>query len=126
MEYPVWPRVKEFSPLGGRLTLEGLRVFSVGENHLFFTVLEAFFPEMTEKVPYDAATVRISQSASYSPYPEFCSLRIREQGVEIHCRDAAGARNAAAILANHIWKFPYISDTDCATGTKENKSQTAA
>lgn len=106
MDYPVWPRVKEFSPFGGRLTLEGLRVFSVGENHLFFTVLEEFFPEMTEKVPYDAANVRISQSASYSPYPEFCSLRIREHGVEIHCRDGAGARNAAAVLAQLLKKTP--------------------
>ena len=106
MDYPVWPRVKEFSPLEGTLTLEGLRVFSVGGNDLFFTFLEEFFPEMTEKVPYDAANVRISQSAVYSPCQEFCSLRIREQGVEIHCRDAAGARNAAAILAQLLKKTP--------------------
>ena len=73
MDYPVWPRVKEIARLGGTLSLEGLRVFSVGENDLFFTVLAEFFPEMTEKVPYDAANIRISQSAVYSPCPEFCS-----------------------------------------------------
>ena len=98
MEYPVWPRVKEFSARGGDLRLDKLRVFAIGGAGLFFSVLEEFLPGMTEKADYDGANIRISVSSSYSPYPEFCSLRIRETGVEIHCRDGAGARNAAAIL----------------------------
>jgi len=106
MDYPVWPRVKEFERLPGAVTLEKLRVFSLGENVFFFSVLEEFLPGMWEKVDYDGANVRISQSAAYSPFPEFCSLRIREHGVEIHCRDAAGARNAAAILAQLLKKTP--------------------
>ena len=66
MDYPVWPRVKEFDSRGGDLRLKKLRVFAVGENELFFSVLEEFLPGMTEKADYDEANVRISQSASYS------------------------------------------------------------
>ena len=106
MDYPVWPRVKEYAPLSGAVILEKLRVFALGEGELFFSVLEEFMPGSVEKADYDGANVRISQSTTYSPYPEFCSLRIRENGVEIHCRDAAGARNAAATLVQRAKKTP--------------------
>lgn len=99
MEYSVWPRVKEFAGQEGGLFLEGFRVFGVGGGALFFSTMEEFFPGKVEKADYDGANVRLSLAGTYSPYPEFCSLRIREWGIEIHCRDEAGARNAAAILA---------------------------
>ena len=104
MEYPVWPRVKEILTLDGTLELSQFRVFSIGENDLFFSFLQEFLPGIVEKADYDEANVRISQSTSYSPYPEFCAMRIRETGVEIHCRDSAGARNAAAILVQILKK----------------------
>ena len=106
MDYPVWPRVKEFTALSGTVNLDKFRVFAVGEGELFFSVLEEFFPEICQKVDYDEANIRISQSTTYSPFQEFCSLRIRENVVEIHCRDAAGARNAAAIIVQLLKKTP--------------------
>ena len=104
MEYSVWPRVKEFVRQEGGLFLEGFRVFGVGGGALFFSTMEEFFPGKVEKADYDGANVRLSLSGTYSPYPEFCFLRIREWGIEIHCRDEAGARNAAAILAQLVDK----------------------
>jgi len=104
MEYSVWPRVKEFARQEGGLFLEGFRVFGLGGGALFFSTMEEFFPGKVEKADYDGANVRLSLSGTYSPYPEFCFLRIREWGIEIHCRDEAGARNAAAILAQLVDK----------------------
>ena len=112
MDYPIWPRVKEFRKAEGSLQLTKLRVFAIGGGDLFFSFLEEFFPNCWEKANYDNANIRLSVSGSYSPYLEFCSLRVRETGIEIHCRDEAGARNAAAILAQLAhnnedgWAFP--------------------
>ena len=99
MDYPIWPRVKEFCCISGSVALPQFLVFAVGGGNRFFSVLDEFFPGEWKKANYDEANIRISISDTYSPCPEFCSLRMRENGIEVHCRDEAGARNAAAILA---------------------------
>ena len=101
----IFPRVKQFSAGTETFFCEQLKVFSLGKGDLFFSTLKILLPELpVELVPYGNANVRLSVSEDYSAQKEYVSFRVREGIMEIHCRDAAGARNAAAILAQLLKK----------------------
>lgn len=105
MDYPIWPRVKEYRQLPGELKLAGLDVYTVGSAPQFLNILKEFLPGIAKKATYEKANVRLTVSKTFSPNAGFCALRIRESGVEIHCRDEEGARNAGAILAQLARKY---------------------
>ena len=105
MVFDICPRVKGYEVKSGAFSADALRVFSLGKSELFFSTCAILLPDMpVERANYAEANIRISVSADYSSQNEFCSLRIRQELVEIHCRDEAGARNAAAILAQILRK----------------------
>lgn len=101
MRFRTCPAVKKYKDFGGELTLHGIRLFSVGQADLFSSTLRILLPaaEITNVSSPEEANVRISVSHAFSPQSEYCLLRITDTGVEIHCRDNAGARNAAAVAA---------------------------
>ncbi len=99
MDFNICPRTKKALQQEGTFRFEGLKVFCVGEASLFFSAMKHFCPELPlEKVALEEANVTISVAEVYSSKNEYCYLRITEKGMEIHCRDNNGARNAAAIL----------------------------
>lgn len=105
MVFDICPRVKQYKQLQGVFSFDALRVFSLGKGELFFSTCEFLLPDIKmERGSYGNANVRISVSADYASQSEYCSFRIREDGIEIHCRDEAGARNAAAILTQILRK----------------------
>lgn len=105
MVFDICPRVKQYEVKSGAFSADALRVFSLGKGELFFSACAILLPDVpVERANYAEANIRISVSADYSSKNEFCYLRIREDVVEIHCRDEAGARNAAAILAQILRK----------------------
>lgn len=105
MSFDICPRVKKYSATAGEFYFETWRVFAVSQSELFFSSMAIFRPEAAiEKCGYKEANVRISVSADFSPFPEYCTIRIRERVIEIHCADRLGARNAAAILAQMMRK----------------------
>ena len=105
MVFDICPRVKQYEVKNGVFAADELRVFSLGKGELFFSSWAVLMPEAKlQRAGYADANIRISVSADYSSQNEFCYLRIREDMVEIHCRDEAGARNAAAILAQILRK----------------------
>ncbi len=100
MEYNNCPRVKKYEALPGSLQFTSFKVFEAGQSELFFSSMRIFQPDLkVEKSSYKDANIRLSVSADYSPYNEYCYIRIRENAIEIHCADRLGARNASAILA---------------------------
>ena len=101
MRFRTCPAVKKYKDFGGELTLHGIRLFSVGQADLFSSTLRILLPaaEITNVSSPEEANVRISVSHAFSPQSEYCLMRITDTGVEIHCRDNAGARNAAAVAA---------------------------
>ena len=103
MGFDICPRIKKYSELTGEFRFNSLKVFAVGQSELFFSSMPIFHPELkTEKSNYKDANIRISVSSDYSPYQEYCTMRIREDVIEIHCSDRLGARNASAILAQML------------------------
>ena len=105
MVLDICPRIKHYEVRPGMFCADTLRVFSLGKGELFFSTCAILLPNVTiEHTGYADANVRISISADYSSESEYCAFRIREDGMEIHCRDEAGARNAAAILAQILRK----------------------
>ena len=62
MDYPIWPRVKEFCCISGSVALPQFLVFAVGGGNRFFSVLDEFFPGEWKKANYDEANIRISIS----------------------------------------------------------------
>lgn len=105
MVFDICPRVKQYEVKNGVFCADTLRVFSLGKGELFFSTCAILLPgAKVRRASYSDANIRISISADYSSQSEYCSLRIREDGIEVHCRDEAGARNAAAILAQILRK----------------------
>ena len=115
MKYNICPRVKKYEPLNGALSFTALKVFAAGESDLFFSSMAIFQPELkVEKCGYQEANIRLSVAKDFSPYNEYCNMRIRENAVEIHCNDRLGARNASAILAQLLKKTECGYVLDCA------------
>ena len=105
MEFMTCPRVKYAKEAAGVFAAHDLRVYTVGDGALFVSMLETFLPEVKITcASYEEANIRLSVSRVYSSREEYCSLRIRPGAVEVHCRDALGARNAAAILVQLLRK----------------------
>lgn len=94
------PRVKKYTDNGGELHMKDISLCVIGQGDLFARTLKILLPDITsqESTRNEANTV-LSVSYVYSSQNEYCYLRIMPTGIEIHCRDNAGARNAAAILA---------------------------
>ena len=114
MRFDICPRVKDYTQKNGSFNAETLKVFPLGKADLFFSALKILLPDAPiERVCYRDANIRISVSEDYSSYREYCSLRIRESVIEIHCRDHAGARNAAAILAQILCRGETGYETPC-------------
>ena len=100
MVFDICPRVKQYTERAGMFACKKLKVFSLGDSRLFFSTMRILMPQLTvEQASYSEANLRISVTEDYSSKREYCSFRIREDRIEVHCRDAAGTRNAAAILA---------------------------
>lgn len=115
MDYNICPRVKKYEVLPGTLRFTALRVFSAGESDLFFSSMKIFQPDLqVEKCSYKEANIRLSVAKDFSPYNEYCNMRIREGAIEIHCADRLGARNASAILAQLLRKTESGYVLDCA------------
>ena len=115
MSFDICPRVKKYSALTGEFRFQSWQVFAVGRSELFFSSMAIFQSETgIEKCGYKEANVRLSVAKDFSPYPEYCNMRIRENAVEIHCNDRLGARNASAILAQLLKKTEcgYLLVTD--------------
>lgn len=103
MSCDVLSRLKNWSPRVGKLRLDAFRIFATGESGLFFSALRIFLPEAAvEATSPEQANIRLFVADVYATRNEYCALRITPRGVEIRCRDAMGARNAAAILAQLV------------------------
>ena len=112
--FAICPRVKQYTTKPGVFSGETLKVFMLGKGQLFFSTLQILLPEVAvERARYKDANVRISVSEDYSSQREYCSLRITENILEIHCRDDAGARNAAAILTQILRKKDSSAQIPC-------------
>ena len=99
----ICPRVKKAKTIGGRWQFEELRLFGIGDAALFESTLSLLVPELAVRVvPRDEANVTVSVAKVFADKEEYCCLRISGRGMEIQCRDALGARNAAAVLAQLI------------------------
>lgn len=99
MRFATCPRVKQYTEGAGEYVFSALKVFTVGEGDLFARALKIFLPDLKiAETSYEEANVRLTVSTVFSAYNEYCGIRITPRGLEIRCRDNAGARNAAAIL----------------------------
>ena len=113
--YNVLPRIKKYSIREGSFSFDSLRVSLSGDGALFLSCAKILLPNVKiEKASYREANIRISVSPDYSPYNEYCSLRITESFIEIHCRDNMGARNAASIIAQLMERTESGYTTACA------------
>lgn len=105
MEYSVLPRVKKSVAAEGCFSFESLRIFTVGPGAAFARTLHALLPEIkTENTDRETANTVLSVAPVFSAQSEYCAIRIRPERMEIRCRDEAGARNAALILAQLLLK----------------------
>lgn len=103
--FDICPRVKQYRKMPGQFRCERIRIFMLGRGELFVSTVGILLPGIEMKqASYANANIRISVSEDYSSQKEYCSFRIREERIDIHCRDEAGARNAAAILAQILRK----------------------
>ena len=114
-KYDVLPRIKQFSEREGRFSFNTFKVSISGDGSLFLSTAAILMPDVKfEKASYREANIRITVSPDYSPFNEYCSLRITESFIEIHCRDNMGARNAAAIIAQLIKRAESGYTLSCA------------
>ncbi len=103
MRFQTCPRLKKYADFGGELIVDAFKVFVIGAGDLFARSLQLFLPEASvQSVSREEANLVVSVSYAYSPQNEYSYLRITSMGIEIHCRDNQGARNAAAILAQIV------------------------
>lgn len=94
------PRVKRSQETDERRQFNSLRLFTVGDGPLFETTLAVLAPDLAiEHSTREEANLVISVANVFSSKDGYCYLRVTENGMEIHCRDNEGARNAAAIFA---------------------------
>lgn len=105
MQFATCPRLKKYTEATGEYSFDSIKLFMIGEGDMFTRALRIFLPEAKiELVPREQANIMLSVSSIYSAQNEYCFFRINENGIDIHCRDNAGARNAAAIIAQLINK----------------------
>ena len=103
MNINICSRPKKVNQTPGEYRFNGLNLFIIGDGNLFYRSLKNFLPNTAVKLaPLNEANTVISVSRIYSPQSEYFYIRITENGVEIHCSDNMGARNAAATLAQII------------------------
>lgn len=103
MNINICPRLKKVEQIPGEYRFNGFNLFIIGDGNLFYRSLKNFLPYAAVKLaPLNEANTVISVSRIYSPQSEYFYIRITENGVEIHCSDNMGARNAAATLAQMI------------------------
>ena len=103
MDFSMCPRAKRTVPSDGEFRFERLKLFSVGGGERFVRFLNTTMPELPiEKATREDANLILSVASVYSSKNEFCYLRILGNRMEINCRDEAGARNAAAIIAQIV------------------------
>lgn len=103
MNINICPRLKKVEQIPGEYRFNGFNLFIIGDGNLFYRSLKNFLPYAAVKLaPLNEANKVISVSRIYSPQSEYFYIRITENGVEIHCSDNMGARNAAATLAQMI------------------------
>ena len=104
-KYDVLPRIKKYSHRDGNFDFDSLRVSVSGDGDIFLYSAAILLPDMIiERSSYRDANVRVSVSPDFSPYNEYCSLRITESFIEIHCKDSLGARNAVSVIAQLMRK----------------------
>ncbi len=104
-DFQLCPRVKKTRSMQGEYTFHSLDIFTIGEGELFCSAIKIFQPALqVRKVSREEANLLLSVSYVYASAKEFCSIRITKNRIEIQCTDNAGARNAAAILAQIIYK----------------------
>ena len=114
-KYDVLPRIKKYSPKDGCFKFDSLKVSVSGDGEIFFSSAAILLPDMViERKNYREANIRVSVSPDYSPFNEYCSLRITESFIEIHCRDNMGARNAVSVIAQLMSKTESGYEISCA------------
>lgn len=105
MAYNTCPRLKKAKTFDGEYSFNSFNIFMVGAGDLFIKSIRIFMSDADIKVvSRNEANIVISVSEKFSSQNEYCYIRTTENGLEIHCRDNMGARNAAAILAQIICK----------------------
>lgn len=103
MDYSILPRAKRSAVTDGHFCFDTLRIFTVGNGKAFARTLQALLPAVkTEPALREDANVILSVATVFSSKTEYCAIRILPDRLEIRCRDEAGARNAATILAQLI------------------------
>ncbi|MBQ8895066.1 MAG: family 20 glycosylhydrolase [Clostridia bacterium] len=103
MNFTMIPRAKRANKAKGYFAFESLQFFSVGGGEAFGRTLKALLPEVKiEAAERENANVILSVASVFSSQPEYCAIRIWPDRLELRCRDEAGARNAACILAQII------------------------
>ena len=114
-KYDVLPRIKKYSHRDGNFDFDSLRVSVSGDGDIFLYSAAILLPDMIiERSSYRDANVRVSVSPDFSPYNEYCSLRITESFIEIHCKDSLGARNAVSVIAQLMRKQGRVYTIPCA------------
>lgn len=114
-EYKVLPRIKKYSEGEGVFSFDSLKVAISGDGELFLSSSAILMPDVkTERSSYREANIRVSVSPDFSPFNEYCSLRVTESFIEIHCRDKTGARNAVSVIAQLAKKTESGYVIDCA------------
>lgn len=103
MYYNTIPQVKKQTPFEGCFQFDALRIFTVGKGDAFARTLGALMPEISvQSAEREEANVILTVAEIFSGRPEYCAIRILPERMEIRCRDEAGARNAACLLAQLI------------------------
>ena len=116
MRFTILPRAKRVVEKEGEFRFDALRIFTVGEGALFVRTLKALCPALPiEASSREDANLVLSVATVFSQKNEYCYLRILADRMEIHCRDAEGARNAACILAQIIRKTGTGFSLPCGT-----------
>jgi hypothetical protein len=114
-QYNVLPRMKKYLERAGSFSFNSLKVSLSGDGDIFFSSSAILMPDVKiEKSNYHDANIRVSVSPDFSPFNEYCSLRITESFIEVHCRDRLGARNAVSLIAQLTRKTESGYVIDCA------------
>ncbi len=105
MVFETCPSVKRSKADGGFYRFDSLKLFCVGDAARFARALVILTPDLSvSSVSREEANTVLSVASVFAAREEYCYIRITENGIEIRARDAMGARNAAAIIAQIIRK----------------------